>query len=118
VSSLDVLALAAGPLLPVRVLVEAGRGRYATALYIDGQPVGDATLASLEEVVALLTEKTVVIGELRAEARQRLELVHAVRLAPRAAGVRRAGFLAELGWQMARRGEPGEPRFLDAIYLT
>jgi tRNA threonylcarbamoyladenosine biosynthesis protein TsaB len=119
VSSLDVLSLAAGPLsVPVRVLVEAGRGRYATALYIDGQPVGDATLASLEEVVALLTEKTVVIGELRAEARQRLELVHAVRLAPRAAGVRRAGFLAELGWQMARRGEPGEPRFLDAIYLT
>jgi hypothetical protein len=41
-----------------------------------------------------------------------------VRLAPRAASARRAGFLAELGWRMAARGEVGDPIALDAIYIT
>jgi tRNA threonylcarbamoyladenosine biosynthesis protein TsaB len=119
VSSLDVLALAAGPVpLPVRVLVEAGRARYATALYADGEPVGKPRLASLEELVALLTEETLVIGELRRDGRQTLAGIAHVRLAPEAASVRRAGFLAELGWRMAERREPGDARLLDALYLT
>src|SRR5207245_11661930 len=37
VSSLDVLALAVGPTdLPVRVVLEAGRGRFASAQYLHG----------------------------------------------------------------------------------
>src|SRR5215831_2846543 len=37
VNSLDVVALAAQPAdLPVRAVIEAGRGRYATALYANG----------------------------------------------------------------------------------
>jgi len=119
VSSLDVLALAAGPLpLPVRVLVEAGRGRYATALYLDGQPLSHARLATLEELITLLTEETVVTGEVRSDDREKLAALPHVRLAAAAAGARRAGYLAELGWRMAERGEPGDARLLDALYLT
>ena len=119
VSSLDVLAFAVGPTsLPVRAVLEAGRGRFATALYRAGRPVGTPRLATTDELIALVTEETVVVGELSGEARAQLEEVHRVRLATRAAGARRAGFLAEIGWQMARRGEPGDPRLLDAIYIT
>ncbi|HET6315770.1 MAG TPA: tRNA (adenosine(37)-N6)-threonylcarbamoyltransferase complex dimerization subunit type 1 TsaB, partial [Chloroflexota bacterium] len=43
VSSLDVLAYAAGPSeLAVRAVLEAGRGRYATALYRDGESIEPA----------------------------------------------------------------------------
>jgi tRNA threonylcarbamoyladenosine biosynthesis protein TsaB len=119
VSTLEVLALAASPaMLPVRVVLEAGRGRYATALYVGCQPKDDPRLATLDELIALLTQETVVIGELRDAARQSLEALPLVRLAPRAAGARRAGFLAELGWRMALAGEPGDARSLDAIYIT
>src|SRR5689334_16456921 len=119
VSSLDVLALAAQPTeVPVRAVLEAGRGRYATALYEKGVCVEDPRLTTIEQFGAVLTEETVVIGELRDEARTTLKSMGHVRLAPRAASARRAGFLAELGWHMAQRNEPGDARLLDAIYVT
>jgi tRNA threonylcarbamoyladenosine biosynthesis protein TsaB len=119
VSSLDVLALAAWPShLPVRVVIEAGRGRYATALYVEGGSAGEARLATLDELETLLADATVLIGELREDARSRLDRLEQVRLAPRAASARRAGFLAELGWRMAQRGDPGDARSLDALYIT
>src|SRR5438876_9605823 len=59
VSSLDVLALAAGNVdLPVRTVLEAGRGRYATALYVRGVAVQSARLATLDELGALIEEPT------------------------------------------------------------
>jgi tRNA threonylcarbamoyladenosine biosynthesis protein TsaB len=119
VNSLDILALAAGPSqLPVRAVIEAGRGRYATALYVEGRGVEDARLATLDELEALLVDATLVIGELREDGRARLEVREHVRLAPRAASTRRAGFLAELGWRMAQCGDPGDARSLDALYIT
>jgi hypothetical protein len=32
--------------------------------------------------------------------------------------MRRAGFLAELGWRLAINGAPGDPVALDAVYVT
>jgi len=119
VDSLDVLALAAAPCtLPVRAVIEAGRGRYATALYRDDGVVEAARLATLDDLITLISEPTVVIGELGSPGRERVENQPYVRLAPVAASPRRAGFLAELGWRAARRGDPGDPRLLDAVYLT
>jgi tRNA threonylcarbamoyladenosine biosynthesis protein TsaB len=119
INSLDVLALAARPSqLPVRAVIEAGRGRYATALYVEARSVEDPRLATLDELEGLLVDATAVIGELRADARARLERLEQVRLAPRAASARRAGFLAELGWCMAQRGDPGDARSLDALYIA
>jgi tRNA threonylcarbamoyladenosine biosynthesis protein TsaB len=119
VNSLDILALAACPSeLPVRAVIEAGRGRYATALYLEGRRIDDPRLATLDELERLLVNTTLVIGELREDGRTRLEGLEQVRLAPRSSSARRAGFLAELGWRMAQRGDPGDARSLDALYIT
>jgi tRNA threonylcarbamoyladenosine biosynthesis protein TsaB len=118
-SSLDALALAAGEAhLPVRPVIEAGRGRYATGLYADGLAVGPPRLATLDELVRLIEEGTLVIGELGAEARNRLEAEARARVADPAACLRRAGFLAELGWRAALQGDPGDAATLDALYVS
>jgi len=119
VNSLDVVALAAQPAdLPVRAVIEAGRGRYATALYANGRPVGEARLATLAELLALITEPTVLIGEARPADRTSVQANGNVKLAPVASSARRAGFLAELGWRLAQSGAPGDARQLDAVYVT
>ena len=32
--------------------------------------------------------------------------------------MRRAGYLAELGWRQAETGDPGDPQRLDALYVS
>jgi tRNA threonylcarbamoyladenosine biosynthesis protein TsaB len=119
VGTLEVLALAAQPsAVPVRAVIEAGRGRYATAAFTNDVATGEPVLATLDQLGALVIERTVVIGELRAEDRDRLEDHEKVLLAPRSAAARRAGFLAELGWRLACDGAPGDPRALDAMYVS
>jgi hypothetical protein len=75
-------------------------------------------LATLDELSALIEEPTLVIGELTQEARTQLAGDHNTRLARAAAGVRRAGYLAELGWRQARSGDPGDPHVIDALYVS
>jgi tRNA threonylcarbamoyladenosine biosynthesis protein TsaB len=119
VGSLDVVALGAEPSdIPVRAVIEAGRGRYATTLYVDGVAQTEPQLATCEQLVALITVPTVVIGEVRAPDRERLGANRHVRLAPTASSARRAGYLAELGWRSVRAGAPGDPHSLDAVYAT
>jgi tRNA threonylcarbamoyladenosine biosynthesis protein TsaB len=119
VSTLDVIAHAAMA-ADVRVcaVVEAGRGRVATALYDRGTGVGTARLVGLAELVTLITVPTFVIGDLSVEARRALAEVPHARLASPAASLRRGGFLAELGVQRMRSGDPGDPHAVDALYLT
>ncbi len=118
-SSLDVLALAAAPSdLLVRPVLQAGRGRYATALYRDDVSVEEPRLATLEQLAQAVTEPVVLVGEIDSRARESLDRIADARVAPRAAGARRAGFLAELAWRAAQRGETGNPNSLDAIYIT
>jgi tRNA threonylcarbamoyladenosine biosynthesis protein TsaB len=118
VSSLDVLAYAAGPsAFAVRAVLEAGRGRYVTALYRAGESIEPARLATLEELIDLVREPTVLIGEFSGAARAELSGRATSMLAPAAASVRRAGFLAELGWRLQRAGDPGDAQALDAVYV-
>jgi tRNA threonylcarbamoyladenosine biosynthesis protein TsaB len=119
VSSLDVVAHSAGrPEVPVRAVLEAGRGRYATALYRHGQSVQSASLATLDQLSNLISEPTLLIGELSEEARDHLGHHPHVQLAGMAASVRRAGFLVELGWRRALAGDPGDAHALDALYVA
>jgi tRNA threonylcarbamoyladenosine biosynthesis protein TsaB len=119
VNSLDVMAHAAGAVdLPVRAVLEAGRSRYATALYAKGQCVQTPRLATIDQLEELIAEETVLIGELSEEARARLAGHPLTKLADPAACLRRAGFLAELGWRLAQSGDPGDPQALDALYVT
>jgi tRNA threonylcarbamoyladenosine biosynthesis protein TsaB len=119
VSSLDAIAFSAGKVdLPVRAVLEAGRGRYATSLYVDGAAADAPSLATLDALANLIREPTLVIGELAPEARHRLEAETTARVASAAASVRRAGFLGELGWRLAQSGDPGDPDAVDALYVT
>jgi tRNA threonylcarbamoyladenosine biosynthesis protein TsaB len=119
IGSLEVLAHAAEPShLPVRAVLEAGRGRFACGLYRGGAPVEEPRTATLDELVASIREPTLVIGELGPAARAQLERETPATVAGPAASLRRAGYLAELGWLAAQAGEPGDPRTVDAIYLA
>ena len=119
INSLEVLVRAAGLIdLPVLAVLEAGRGRYAIGLYRHGVPVDQARTASLDELLASLREPSLVIGELERAARARLEGNPLARLASPAASLRRAGYLAELGWSAAQAGERGDPKAVDAVYLA
>ncbi|MBV9171821.1 MAG: tRNA (adenosine(37)-N6)-threonylcarbamoyltransferase complex dimerization subunit type 1 TsaB [Chloroflexi bacterium] len=119
VSSLDVVAHAVvGCDLPVRAVLEAGRGRFATALYRDGQCVEEPQLATPEQLTELLHERTVLIGELSADARDMLARTEQAVIASPSVSFRRAGVLAELGWWQAQRGDPGDATRLEAIYIS
>jgi tRNA threonylcarbamoyladenosine biosynthesis protein TsaB len=135
VSTLDVLAapfVSAGR--PVRPALDAGRRRYATALY---ERQGDALVATepvrgvdLEELAALLRPPLLVTGDLDAAARARLAADPAgaadydkeggapgVAIVSPAAALRRAGFLAELAWRRLAAAGGHDPATVDAIYL-
>jgi tRNA threonylcarbamoyladenosine biosynthesis protein TsaB len=119
VSSLDVLAHAAGEVdLPVRAVLEAGRGRYATGLYLHGQSIQEARLATVDELDGLIAQPTLIIGELTSDARTQLARHQHIRLATEAASARRAGYLAELGWRQVQSGDPGDPHIVDALYVS
>jgi tRNA threonylcarbamoyladenosine biosynthesis protein TsaB len=118
VNSLEALVRAAGATdLPVLAALEAGRGRFAIGLYRAGAAVGDARTASLDELVASVGEPTLVIGELDQAARDRLASNPLAQVAQPAVCLRRAGYLAELGWLAAEAGQPGDPKAVDAVYL-
>jgi len=119
VSTLDVVAAQAGAVdRPVRAVLEAGRGRVATALYQAGECVEAPRLATLTELVSLLAERTLVIGELTPEARAAVEKVPGVYVASSALSLRRGGLLAELGIARLRAGDPGNPAAVDAVYVS
>jgi tRNA threonylcarbamoyladenosine biosynthesis protein TsaB len=119
VNSLDVTSASAECThLPVRAVLEAGRGRYATALYRECTRVESPRLATVDQLVGILLEPTLVIGELGIEVRTRLERETPASLASIASSVRRGGFLAELGWRRAQAGDPGDPQSVDAIYVS
>lgn len=127
IGTLDVLAHAAQAThLPVRVVLEMGRGRYATALYpppanFSEQPPAPTITAHLSaaDLAALAAEQPsfYVIGDLTPEVRAALAGTAAHLLSP-AASLRRASLLAELGWQAHRAGHPGHPSAVDAVYLS
>src|SRR5262249_5838767 len=104
--------------LPVRAVIEAGRGRYATALYIDGTARGEPQLATCDQLAASIDDETVVVGEVRAADLEMLLQKCRVRLAQAASSARRGGFLGALGWRLAEAGMPGDPVALDAVYVS
>lgn len=124
VCSLDVLAMAVPCAhLPVRVLLDAGRGRFATSLYRweNGRPkrIEKITGTDLEGLRQLVMEPTVLVGDLRPEARDRIrqELAGLAVLPGPAVSLRRAGLLAELAWDRFTAGERPGPEDSEPIYI-
>ncbi len=109
--------------LPVCPIFSAGRTEIATATYQrKGNQWCQLTAEHLTTIEALcsgITTKTVFCGDfivsIAAELRKRLRQ-KAIILSP-AAGLRRAGFLAELGLKRLRAGDYDNPATLQPLYL-
>jgi tRNA threonylcarbamoyladenosine biosynthesis protein TsaB len=125
VCTLDVLA---APLLaarrPVRPALDAGRKRYATALYeregdrlVRREPIVGVDLAGLG---ALVQAPQVLTGDLDEAARAALTAACGpeVEIVRPAAALRRAGHLAELAWERLAGGGDSDPAAVEPIYLN
>jgi len=124
VPTLDIVAHAMkDSRLPVVAVLSAGRGRLCAARYrpSDGElaPDGPVQLTTARELGADWQETMCVCGELAAEERQMLQtrLGSRIELATPAASLRRAGYLAELGWIRLLAGRTDDPATLAPIYL-
>lgn len=105
------------------VIVQAGRGRWCAARYawngkrwqIEGEP----WLTTAQTLRLDGREPVVVCGELDAAERHILQtrLGRQVRLASPAASLRRAGYLAEIGWDRLRHGQADDLARLAPLYL-
>ena len=109
--------------LPIWAILQAGRGRICAAQYSrrkgHWQQMGETLLTTLPELCKEVKEPSLFCGEIDAPAadgiRQRLGLEMII--ATPAASVRRAAYLAELGWERLARGDVDDPASLSPIYL-
>lgn len=124
VPTLDIVAQAMkGARRPVVAVLAAGRGRLCAARYRPSRGElradGSAWLTTASDLGADWDETVCVCGELEAEERRALHarLGSRIELATPAASLRRAGYLAELGWARLRAGQTDDPATLTPIYL-
>jgi tRNA threonylcarbamoyladenosine biosynthesis protein TsaB len=124
VPTLDIVAssvgLRTGSLL---VAVEAGRERVVAGLYRwderkGWQPSEKPIVESWETILFHLENPTTFAGEISPEA---AKLIRASKkpfhLVPAAASARRAGYLAETGWQRLRQGLVDDAATLAPVYI-
>ena len=124
VPSLDVIATAQ-PLdeRPMLAVLHAGRRRLAYATYkVEGDTwvaQDQPTVADARELVKTIESPTLICGELSQEARIIIgrRWKNAL-IAPPERCLRRAGFLAALGWARIQAGDFDDPVSLAPIYLS
>lgn len=129
VPTLDIVAHSCAPLschqrvLPLRAILEAGRGRFCVADYrwTEGtlQQDGDHRILAHDQIADGATEPTLFCGEIdeQAERTLRSSLGDHAMVVPPAARLRRPGYLAQLGWQRLAQGQQDDPAALSPIYL-
>ena len=124
IPTLDVVAAAVGPEeFPLCAVLQAGRRRICAQHYAwhDGRwrATGEAVNTTWDDLLADLDETTLFAGEIdengaRLLRRRRTQ----AKMLPPAAGLRRAGFLAELGWERIKRNRLDNPVTLAPNYLS
>lgn len=123
VPTLDIIAAAIGPEdIPLCAILQAGRGRVCAGIYrwYDGEWHPDAPpfLCTWEELIADLDTLTLFVGEIDPEGAKLLRRRRSKTcLLTPAAGLRRAGYLAELAWERLKRKKVDEAATLSPIYL-
>lgn len=124
ISTLDIVAAAMPPQAGDLVVVaEAGRKRVVTAVYQwhggDGwQCEQTPEIDAWDDLLARLEGPLTFVGEISPDAAQKIRTSGKLfQLAPPAAAVRRAGYLAELGWQRLRKSEIDDASLLAPVYL-
>lgn len=120
VPTLDIIARASpffeGHLLAV---IQAGRGRIIAGVYdwheSGWRPSAVPQITTWEAVITEIKRPVLVSGEIDAQGR---ELLQALDCASPAERLRRAGFLAELGWTAFQQGDyPVSAAEVNPIYL-
>lgn len=123
VSTLDVVAAGVsrqpGQLV---VAAEAGRTRVCTAVYRwqDGAGWQSSAAPGIDtwaELLARLEGPTSFAGEISPKAAKQIAAAAEFRLLPPAHSVRRAGYLAEIGWRRLRRQDVDDAATLAPVYL-
>jgi tRNA threonylcarbamoyladenosine biosynthesis protein TsaB len=106
------------------VVVQAGRGRLIAAQYdrVDREwrSVGDYALTVARDLGQDWIKPTLLCGELSASDRESIEqrLGDRVHIASPALSLRRAGYLAEIGWRKIRSSGGDDPAKLQPIYVA
>jgi tRNA threonylcarbamoyladenosine biosynthesis protein TsaB len=104
-------------------LAEMGRGRYCTATYLRRkgalERLDEYRIVAPEDLIASGELPVCFCGEINAALREylRKHLGEGVYLSSPAESIRRAGYLAELGWQRLQIGERDNLATLAPIYL-
>ncbi len=115
-----------GDSLPVCAVVQAGRGRVLWSIYQPDAPAADAgrdaapiALTEHAGLAAAIDRPLRVVGELSPDLRALLaeQIGQLAMLAGPAAGARRAGCVAELGWLRWQAGQVDDAASLSPIYL-
>ncbi len=122
IGTLEVEAFQHAPTgLPICPLQDAARGELATALYqLQGgewRQLIEEHITTVEGLCPKIAQRTLFCGRIPPHVAQELE----GRLGERAlilnTTLRRAGFLAELGWRRLEKGEVDHPATLQPLYL-
>lgn len=124
VSTLEIEAmphLATG--LPVCPVHNAGRGEIAIALFHQqGEQrlrLWEEQITTVTELAARIAERTIFCGEISEEQSSYLKstLGSNALIISKTSSLRRAGFLAELGWSRLKKGDWDDPSTLQPLYL-
>jgi len=105
----------------VVAVIQAGRGRVTAAVYHwsgkEWRMQGEARVLDWAALAAEIVEPAVVCGEVDAAGHEALrKLKGRVTLASPAQSLRRAGWLAEIGWERLRRQRFDDPMTLAPLY--
>ena len=114
ITTLDILTAAQLPdERPLLALFAAGRKRvgYARYRWQEGgwRVETDVEIATWAELAALITEPTLVVGEISSAGADALSKIDDAILPQPAWHLRRAGFLADMAWQRLRNHAAGAP---------
>ncbi|MEE9285366.1 MAG: tRNA (adenosine(37)-N6)-threonylcarbamoyltransferase complex dimerization subunit type 1 TsaB [Dehalococcoidia bacterium] len=109
--------------LPLRALLDAGRGEIAVGSYTASQgqlrEAEPPRLTSVDELSASIVQRTLLCGEHLPVVQEAIaERLGSLAVFPsRSALLRRPGHLAELGWQRLALGDSDDPATLQPLYL-
>ena len=122
IPTLDILAaMQHASKLPLAVVIQAGRGRFALGWYKSSrkgwQAADPARVVTIKALLDEIMNPCIVCGELTSEDRLKLEENKYVHLASPAQSVRRPAVLAELAWTRCQVGELDDEATLAPIYL-
>jgi tRNA threonylcarbamoyl adenosine modification protein YeaZ len=109
--------------LPVCPILNAGRDEIATAIYqmqgSEWRQLEAERLTTVEALCSQIATRTVFCGEFIPSIASQLkkQLKEKAVIPPSASRMRRAGFLAELGWQRVKAGDYDNVATLQPLYL-